>query len=80
VEIDGILIEGEICGLNVEQIEFIAKYYGIIPAKVIAAILDIPVYKVYRVAGKLGLRTKSRGYPKHIAIRKNGEIVMYQRD
>ena len=80
MEIDGILIEGEICGLNTEQIEFIVKYYGIIPAKVIAAILGVSVWKVYRVAAKLGLRTKFRGYPKHIAIRKNGEIVIYKRD
>jgi len=79
VEIEGIIVEGEIYGLNEEQIEFIVKYYGIIPAKVIAAILDIPTWKVYRIAGKLGLRTKSRGYPKYIAIRKNDETVIYER-
>jgi len=80
VEIDGILIEGEICGLSEEEVEFIVKYYGIIPARIIAETLDIPVYKVYRVAGKLGLRTKSRRYPKYIGIRKNNEIVIYERD
>jgi len=63
----------EIYGLCYEEIAFIAKYYGIIPAKVIAEILGIPQYKVYKVARKLGLVHNMRGYPKHLKIRINGE-------
>ena len=69
----------DVCGLYPEQVEFIAKYYGIIPAKVIAGILGIPKYKVYRVAAKLGLRAKPGGYPKHVKICKNGENVINNR-
>ena len=70
---------GEIRNVSPEQLEFIVKYYGIVPIDVIASVTGLSRYKVKRIVRKLGLKPVRGSYAKHIVIRFNSEIVIYRR-
>jgi len=70
---------GEIRNVSLEQLEFIVKYYGIVPIDVIASVTGLSRYKVKRIARKLRLKPIRGRYAERIVIRFNSEIVIYQR-
>jgi len=70
---------GEIRGVTPEQLEFIVKYYGIVPLNVIASVTGINRYKISRIARKLGLKPVRGRYAERIIIRFNSETVIYER-
>jgi len=70
---------GEIRNVSPEQLEFIVKYYGIVPIDVIATVTGLSRYKVKRIARKLGLRPVRGRYAEHIIICSNSETVIYER-
>ena len=70
---------GEIRGVSPEQLEFIVKYYGIVPIGVIASVTGISRYKISRIARKLGLKPIRGRYAERIVIRFNSETVIYER-
>jgi len=70
---------GEIRGVSPEQLEFIVKYYGIVPLNVIASVTGINRYKISRIARKLGLKPIRGRYAERIVICFNSETVIYER-
>ena len=70
---------GEIRGVSPEQLEFIVKYYGIVPIDVIASVTGINRYKISRIARKLGLKPIRGRYAERIVICFNSETVIYER-
>ena len=69
----------EIRNVSPEQLEFIVKYYGIVPIDVIATVTGLSRYKVKRIARKLGLKPIRGRYAERIVIRFNSETVIYRR-
>ena len=69
----------EIRGVSPEQLEFIVKYYGIVPIDVIASVTGLSRYKVKRIVRKLGLKPVRGRYAERIIIRFNSETVIYER-
>jgi len=69
----------EIRNVSPEQLEFIVKYYGIVPIDVIATVTGLSRYKVKRIARKLGLKPVRGRYAERIVIRFNSETVIYHR-
>jgi len=70
---------GEIRNVTPEQLEFIVKYYGIVPLSVIASVTGINRYKISRIARKLGLKPVRGRYARYVAICFNSETVIYER-
>ena len=69
----------EIRGVTPEQLEFIVKYYGIVPINVIASVTGINRYKISRIARKLGLKPVRGRYARYVAICFNSETIIYER-